>query len=58
MTGQTVRVTPPHQNTVDTLQGLASFDAERVSAQILAGGTVEDFTVTPKDSTPSTGPIA
>lgn len=45
MTGQTVRVVPPHPNTVDTLQGLASIDAERGTAQILVGGTVEDFTV-------------
>ncbi|MEU5157134.1 cellulosome protein [Glycomyces sp. NPDC021274] len=45
MTGQTVRVEPPHPNTVDTLQGIASIDAERRTAQILAGGTVEDFLV-------------
>lgn len=46
MTGQTVRVSPPHPNTVDTLQGLASIDTERRTAQILVGGTVEDFIVT------------
>jgi len=45
MTGATVRVTAPRPDTVDTLQGIASIDAERGSAQILAGGTGEDFTV-------------
>jgi hypothetical protein len=45
MTGETVRVTPPFPNTVDTLQGIASLDAERGSAQILAGGTAQPFTI-------------
>jgi hypothetical protein len=45
MTGETVRVTPPRPNTVDSLQGMASLDAERRSAQILAGGTEAPFTV-------------
>lgn len=45
MTGETVRVTPPFPNTVDTLQGIASLDADRGSAQVLAGGTGEPFTV-------------
>ncbi|MCC3765760.1 hypothetical protein K3N28_22120 [Glycomyces sp. TRM65418] len=45
MTGETVRVTPPHPNTVDTLQGVASFDPDRGSAQILAGGTDAPFTI-------------
>ncbi|HEX2144626.1 MAG TPA: hypothetical protein VHG10_08980 [Glycomyces sp.] len=53
MTGQTVRVTPPHPDTVDTLQGLASFDEARGSAQILAGGTGEDFAVTAEGLDPA-----
>jgi hypothetical protein len=45
MTGQTVRVDSPHPSTVDTLQGIASIDPARRTAQILAGGTVEDFLI-------------
>jgi hypothetical protein len=39
LTGQTVRVTPPHPDTVDTLQGIASLDTGRKQAQVLLGGT-------------------
>lgn len=45
MTGTTVKVTPPRPDTVDTLQGIASLDAERGTAQILVGGADGDFTV-------------
>ncbi|SDD29665.1 hypothetical protein [Glycomyces harbinensis] len=45
MTGETVRVSPPRPDTVDTLQGVASIDGERGTAQILVGGTDADFVV-------------
>jgi hypothetical protein len=38
MTGETVEVTPPQANAIDTLQGLASFDAGRRQAQAIVGG--------------------
>ncbi|WP_030040679.1 CBM35 domain-containing protein [Streptomyces resistomycificus] len=39
LTGETVKLTPPQPNTVDTVQGIASLDAERRQAQVLLGGT-------------------
>ncbi|MEV7085994.1 CBM35 domain-containing protein [Streptomyces sp. NPDC093085] len=45
LTGQTVRVTPPAANTVDTLQGLASLDTGRRQAQVLLGGAAGDTEV-------------
>ncbi|MGW0336598.1 CBM35 domain-containing protein [Streptomyces sp. NPDC003011] len=45
MTGDTVRVTPPQANTIDTLQGLASLDTGRRQAQVLLGGSAGDSDV-------------
>ncbi|MFI1732652.1 CBM35 domain-containing protein [Streptomyces acidicola] len=45
LTGDTVRVTPPQANTIDTLQGLASLDTSRRQAQVLLGGTGGDSDV-------------
>ncbi|GKQ37851.1 CBM35 domain-containing protein [Streptomyces sp. A012304] len=45
MTGDTVRVTPPQPNTIDTLQGLASLDTSRRQAQVLLGGSDGDSDV-------------
>ncbi|WP_051815878.1 hypothetical protein, partial [Glycomyces tenuis] len=45
MTGQTVEVAPPSPETIDTLQGVATVDADREHAQVLLGGTAEDFDV-------------
>ncbi|MGW0825750.1 CBM35 domain-containing protein [Streptomyces sp. NPDC002845] len=45
MTGDTVKVTPPQPNTVDTLQGLASLDTSRRQAQVLLGGSTGDSDV-------------
>jgi hypothetical protein len=39
LTGQTVKLTPPQANTVDTVQGIASLDTGRKQAQVLLGGT-------------------
>jgi hypothetical protein len=39
MTGNTVAVTPPSPNTVDTLQGLASYDTSKDQAQVVLGGS-------------------
>ncbi|MBP2326028.1 hypothetical protein JOF56_006413 [Kibdelosporangium banguiense] len=39
MSGQTVSVTPPKPETIDTLQGLASVDRNRRQAHVLVGGT-------------------
>jgi hypothetical protein len=38
MTGHTVAVTPPHGNTDDTLQGLATLDPAKRQARIILGG--------------------
>lgn len=38
MTGRTALVTPPQDDQVDTLQGIATFDEGREQAQILLGG--------------------
>ncbi|MET7476595.1 CBM35 domain-containing protein [Streptomyces sp. NPDC005648] len=38
LTGQTVKVTPPQANTIDTLQGIGSLDTGRKQAQVLLGG--------------------
>ncbi|WP_371664509.1 CBM35 domain-containing protein [Streptomyces sp. NBC_00280] len=45
LTGDTVKVTPPQANTVDTLQGLASYDKKRRQAQVLLGGSAGDADV-------------
>lgn len=45
LTGDTVKVTPPQANTIDTLQGLASFDKKRRQAQVLLGGSAGDADV-------------
>ncbi|MEU6858893.1 hypothetical protein AB0B28_08480 [Glycomyces sp. NPDC046736] len=45
MTGETVLVKPPEPDTVDTLQGIATLDRARGTAQILAGGGDRAFTV-------------
>ncbi|MCD9879544.1 CBM35 domain-containing protein [Streptomyces guryensis] len=38
LTGQTVKVTPPQSNVIDTLQGIGSLDKGRKQAQVLLGG--------------------
>ncbi|MEO3754453.1 CBM35 domain-containing protein [Streptomyces sp. B6B3] len=53
MTGQSVRVTPPRANAIDTLQGLASLDADRRQAQALVGGTDGDSDVVFRDVDPA-----
>ncbi|WP_369174783.1 CBM35 domain-containing protein [Streptomyces sp. R28] len=45
MTGDTVKVTPPRPDTIDTLQGLASLDTSRRQAQVLLGGSAGDSDV-------------
>ncbi|MBC2900249.1 CBM35 domain-containing protein [Streptomyces cupreus] len=45
LTGDTVKVTPPQPNTIDTLQGLASLDSSRRQAQVLLGGAAGDSDV-------------
>ncbi|MFE0254093.1 CBM35 domain-containing protein [Streptomyces sp. NPDC059010] len=45
LTGDTVKVTPPRADTVDTLQGLASLDISRRQAQVLLGGSDGDSDV-------------
>ncbi|WP_035748740.1 CBM35 domain-containing protein [Glycomyces sp. NRRL B-16210] len=45
MTGDLARVTPPEPDTVDSLQGLATVDADRMDARILVGGADGDFTI-------------
>jgi hypothetical protein len=45
MTGQTALVTPPQDNAMDTLQGIATYDEEKDQAQILLGGGTGDTTV-------------
>ncbi|MGW2615372.1 CBM35 domain-containing protein [Streptomyces sp. NPDC001500] len=49
LTGDTVRVGPPRADAVDTLQGLASFDASRRQAQVLLGGSDGDADVVLRD---------
>ena len=39
MTGNSVSVTPPSPNTVDTLQGVASYDTSEKQAQVVLGGS-------------------
>ncbi|RAG86454.1 cellulosome protein [Streptacidiphilus pinicola] len=39
LTGDTVAVTPPSPNTVDTLQGIAALDTGKKQARIILGGT-------------------
>ncbi|NYI05076.1 cellulosome protein [Allostreptomyces psammosilenae] len=45
MTGQTVRVTPPRADVVDSLQGMASVDAARRQAHVVLGGSDGDAEV-------------
>jgi hypothetical protein len=45
MTGRTALVTPPQDDTVDTLQGIATYDESKEQAQILLGGGSGDTTV-------------
>jgi hypothetical protein len=45
MTGQTALVTPPQDDVVDTLQGIATYDESKGQAQILLGGGSGDTTV-------------
>ncbi|QOV40683.1 cellulosome protein [Streptomyces ferrugineus] len=45
LTGDTVEVTPPQADTIDTLQGLASLDTGRRQAQVLLGGSAGDSDV-------------
>lgn len=45
LTGETVKVTPPRPDTIDTLQGLASLDTSRRQAQVLLGGSAGDSDV-------------
>ncbi|WNZ08326.1 CBM35 domain-containing protein [Streptomyces sp. 11x1] len=45
LTGNTVKVTPPRANTIDTLQGLASLDTSRRQSQVLLGGSAGDADV-------------
>lgn len=45
MTGQTALVTPPQDNAIDTLQGIATYDEAKGQAQILLGGGSGDTTV-------------
>ncbi|QNP68762.1 cellulosome protein [Streptomyces roseirectus] len=49
LTGDTVKVTPPQANTIDTLQGLASLDRSRRQAQVLLGGSEGDADVVVAD---------
>ncbi|WP_069772327.1 CBM35 domain-containing protein [Streptomyces sp. LUP30] len=49
LTGDTVRVTPPQADAVDTLQGLASLDVSRRQAQVLLGGSDGDSDVVLRD---------
>ncbi|GAB2848231.1 hypothetical protein GCM10027074_13720 [Streptomyces deserti] len=53
MTGDTVKVTPPQPNTIDTLQGLASLDTSRRQAQVLLGGSAGDSDVVVRGISPS-----
>ncbi|MDN3241621.1 CBM35 domain-containing protein [Glycomyces tritici] len=45
MTGQTALVTPPQDNAIDTLQGIATYDEAKNQAQLLLGGGAGDTTV-------------
>jgi hypothetical protein len=45
MTGDTVAVTPPNPDGVDTLQGMASIDDAKRQAHIVVGGTAGDTDV-------------
>ncbi|MBC9725449.1 CBM35 domain-containing protein [Streptomyces sp. TRM68367] len=53
MTGDTVKVTPPQPNTIDTLQALASLDTSRRQAQVLLGGSAGDSDVVVRNVSPS-----
>ncbi|MEV0634939.1 CBM35 domain-containing protein [Streptomyces sp. NPDC050619] len=53
MTGDTVKVTPPQANAIDTLQGLASLDTSRRQAQVLLGGSAGDSDVVVQNVSPS-----
>lgn len=45
LTGETVRVTPPELNEVDTLQGMATLDVSKPQATAVFGGTDEAIRV-------------
>jgi hypothetical protein len=45
MTGETVAVTPPDPNGLDTLQGMASIDDAKRQAHVVVGGTAGDTDV-------------
>jgi hypothetical protein len=45
LTGETVAVTPPELDAVDTLQGLATLDEEKAQATVVFGGTGSDVRV-------------
>ena len=49
MTGETVRVTPPNPDTIDTLQGLATLDTERRQSHAVVGGSDGDADVVFRD---------
>ncbi|TXS49239.1 cellulosome protein [Streptomyces sp. uw30] len=49
LTGDTVKVSPPRADAVDTLQGLASLDTTRRQAQVLLGGCEGDCDVVVRD---------
>lgn len=42
LTGETVQLTPPALNAVDTLQGTAAFDDDKRQATVLFGGGIQD----------------
>ncbi|MDQ1218327.1 bacterial Ig-like domain-containing protein [Microbacterium arborescens] len=43
LTGETVALTPPQLNAVDTVQGIATIDEERRQAVVVVGGGSEDI---------------
>jgi len=45
LTGETVSLTPPELNKVDSLQGIAALDEDRRQATVLVGGTDKDIRV-------------
>jgi len=53
MTGDTVAVTPPSPNTVDTLQGIASYDTSKDQAQVILGGSSGSTNVVVNGISPS-----
>lgn len=49
MTGETVKLTPPQYNKVDTIQGLASIDDKTRQAHVVVGGGDQDTDVVLKN---------